>query len=374
MNNALAGFVTGFAGTLAETILTNKKEARDYFNKQVEYARTTGLQNRNKVKGQVETNLSIAKQLEAVGVPKEVIMAQVNQDPQSLEGFYQQTEEIRAKTGKNLSPDQWRSIYKVAGDFKAPDEDLSTFIARTYDPIANAVQSPDFEDDPEGSLISSMMGFNAMDKARAKLGKTPVAEGLTAEQLIQYGDVAPQRQGSATVVTDYTQIPKTAKEEGGGELSIAETTALYKFADEQVNQSIALLQQEGGGQQGEDVTGLRDSLVTEIAKIYPQAPPAEIAKYVNQALANRNFTVDGTAPPQEEQTVPVTSEDLPPPRPTQEEAPQALTTTLEVPDENGQIIKLSLVKDNGDGTSTYRDQTGKDYTLDNDKVRAVNAP
>lgn len=49
-SNAVKGFVQGFAGTLAPIILERKKEARDYFNKQVEYARTTGLQNRQRVK------------------------------------------------------------------------------------------------------------------------------------------------------------------------------------------------------------------------------------------------------------------------------------------------------------------------------------
>jgi len=99
-----AGFVTGFANSLSEGITKRQEKAQDYFDKQVEFARTRGLENRMGVKRAVEQNLSIARQLEAVGVPKDIIMAQINQNPEGLGDFYTQAEKIRA-AAPNLTPE-----------------------------------------------------------------------------------------------------------------------------------------------------------------------------------------------------------------------------------------------------------------------------
>lgn len=199
------GFVQGFAGKLSERIDQRRDDAREYYNKQLEMARTTGLKNRQRVRDAVQGNISIARQLEAAGVPKEIIMAQVNSNPNGLGDFAKSVERIRAdaaSNGKSLTPEAWNGIFQVSGTFSAPDEDLSTFITKTYDPISTAVNTEGFADDPEGTLWSSMMGYNAMDKARHRLGTEVVADGLTAEQLLQYGDgYTPSKIGGDAVVT-----------------------------------------------------------------------------------------------------------------------------------------------------------------------------
>lgn len=380
MNSFASGFIQGFAGTLAEGILKRQEDARKYFNEQVEYARTTGLQNRKKVRESVDVNLSIARQLEQVGVPKEVIMAQINQDPQNLSNFYSQAEEIRAKSGRDLSPEEWSAIYKVAGDFKAPDEDLATFISRTYDPIANAAASPDFAEDPEGSLVASMMSFNAMDKARAKLSETVVADGMTADQLVRYGDVSPQRVGGqAVVTTDYTSIPKKPKED---ERSISETSQLFKFVEEEVDKVIGEAEQTQGIQEGQDVSSLRDQIVEQVLRVYPQTTPEEIKRYTDTAITRRRFTVDG--PSDTESAAEAPQEVLP----TEDsQTPQTLLIEpLTAPNDpidpvtephlvtfmatlGGRDRTFTFVRDNGDGTSRYMDEEGNEEDLSNQIVR-----
>jgi len=386
-----AGFVTGFASTLAEGMLERQKEARDYFNKQVDYARTTGLQNRQKTKQVVEANLSVARQLEAVGVPREVIMAQVNQDPAGLDSFFKQAETIRAESGKNLSPEEWRAIYKVAGDFKAPDEDLSTFIARTYDPISTAMKSPSFEDDPEGSLVSSILGFDQMDKARRGLANTEIAEGLTAEQLIRYGDTQPQRVGgNATVVTDYTAIPERPKrgDEDGG-LSNPQVLPVYNAINEDLVMRIGRLRASGGEIPPGAVEQLRQDALSDYTELYGgNVDPARLVPMIDLVLRNRGLLggEDPLAAPESASTGP--QEVLPNTGSPAPVSPPVASPTISGDDSpidpekepslrvlpsvviDGRERSLTFVLDNGDGTSVWIDQDGEEFTLPNSAVRS----
>jgi len=362
--SAIEGFLTGFANVAASNILERKKEARDYFNKQVEYARTTGLQNRQRVREQADAALSVARQLEAAGLPREIIIAQINQDPTNLSGFYEQVEKIRANAaaaGRQLTADDWNAIYKVTGEFKAPDEDLSTVIARTYDPIANAVADPSYEEDPEGSLWASMMGYDAMPRAIAELGRTEIAEGLTAEQLIRYGDVTPQRVGGrATVVTDYAALPSRSDE-----LSVTERTALINRTDEMTEAAISRLEeQQGAAIAGMDITPLRDAIVAEMRDLYPMASEETLRTFVNSAIRSRNYAVDtqqpatgpetGVEPPPSglptegsPETPPASS---PPPSASTEVSGEPLSPEERLAAQTG--LGYESIKDNGNGTIT----------------------
>lgn len=372
---AIEGFVTGFAGTLAENVLENKKRARDYFDKQVEYARTTGLQNRQRVRQQVEGATTIARQLEQVGVPREVIMAQINQNPDGVGSFYEQAEKIRAKAGRDLTPEEWKAIYKVAGDFKAPDEDIATFISRTYDPIANAAASPDFEEDPEGSLISTMMGFNAMDRARRDLAQTEIADGMTADQLIRYGDVTPERVGGNAVVTvDYTGMPPELRDAPEDELSITETNAVVTKVDEEVKTALGVLEGEGLISEGADVTETRDDIVEELSLIYPSVSTDKLKLFVDRAIRKFRYTVDGEAAPTDAggaSTEPLLDQATTP-APTATEAPTEAPTASDEPlsPEERMAAETGLgyedIQNNGDGTVTviFNGQTRRYRTKD----------
>ncbi len=353
-SSAAQGFVQGFAGTLAPVILERKKEARDYFNKQVEYARTTGLQNRQRVRQQADATLSIARQLEQIGVPKEVIMAQVNQDPTGLAEFYTQAQKINGQAGTPLTPDQWVDLYDIGGDFKSPDEDLATFITRTYDPIANATQSPGFQQDPKGSWLASMMGFSAMDEARAELGQTQIAEGLTADQLIQYGDIQPQRiGGTAVVTTDQEALKRFIPED---DLSISEATAIAKSAEEVVS----ALDNEAAvdGSSGDIETLALEDLRT----LYPTVPEERLRGVVRQMMKRRGLleeAPEGGAEGGEEV--------LPPSGRPEGGEPSTVPSVPLTAEEVGMavdVLGVQTIVDNGDGktsTVTLADGTIKRY-------------
>ena len=393
------GFVTGLSDSLADGINTRVNDARDYFNKQVEYARTTGLANRNKIKQAVEQNTSIARQLQQVGVPTDVIMGQINQNPSGLSDFYNQVESLNAKTGRNLTAAEWKAVYEVGGDFKAPDEDITSFISRTYDPIANAVNSPNFEDDPKTSLIASMMGFNAMDRARSRLGKTEIAEGLTAEQLIRYGDTTPQRVGgNAVVTTNMGNIPQRPQEVN--EERRALRSADFSVIEERVKMRITLAEKELGKdlKRGDDVTAIRDDLLRVMPSYYPDADPAQLRAIIEELLRERNYTFDtnveaptspteepsGIIPtegsPEETQApveAPVASEAVPLEDVSEEDSKPIDTKNeirllnIRLPNKKGETLNWTYSGDNGDGTSLYISETGEQADLDNALLRQM---
>ena len=388
---AIAGFIEGFAGTMAKDINERKTKARDYFEKQVEYARTTGLENRKKVKQTVEENMSIANQLQAVGVPKEVIMAQVNMDPAGLSSFHQQTEKIRASAGRDFTAEEWKAIYKVAEDFKAPDEDISTFINRTYDPISAATKSPEFSEDPEGSLISSMMGFNSMDKARSQLKQTMIAEGLSADDLIRYGDTTPQRTGSATTVTtNYAAIPGS-----GGGLTITEAGQIRNILDKQGDPALAAFGKTFHEQNGRALSPTDDATtVAEAMTQYLTALGVEgvtrttVAPLVKGWLLEKGFVfpdegedvpIDGAPEPLEGAVQPQVPTEPTTPTSTPVEEPNAAPIDIEAEPHlrvltdiviDGKERFLTFVGDNGDGTSVWIDQDGEEIPLSNEKIRS----
>lgn len=372
--SALEGFITGFAGKLAEDVTKRKQEARDYFNKQVEYARTTGLENRRRVRQTVDANLSIAQQLEAAGVPRELIMAQVNMNPAGLSDFYATAEKIRAEKQRDLTADEWKTIFRVSGDFKAPDEDLATFITRTYDPISNAVRSPTFEDDPEGSLFASMMGYTAMDEARAELGNTVIAEGMTAEQLIATGDAQPQRVGgNATVTVDYGAL-------GGKGLDMREVQFLEGVVEEELNVELDRAMQAGELTlaEGADATAVRQTVIANIAETYPEIPITEIERLVDAKLRRQGLTASGTFP---EEEMPAGDAESPvggPSAPSMGEgSPETTSPSTEAPTASMEALSpeermaaeaafgFTGMVDNGDGTVlvTLADGTTKRYKV-----------
>lgn len=366
-SNAVQGFVQGFAGTLAPIILERKKEARDYFNKQVEYARTTGLQNRQRVKQEADATLGVARQLEAIGVPKEVIMAQVNQDPNGLGSFYQGIDKLNVERASQglpiLTSEEISGLVNVGGNFKAPDEDLATFITRTYEPMSRAVRDPAFSTNPENSLWASMMGYSAMDEARAELGNTMVADGMTAEDLINYGDAQPKKiGGQAVVTTNYAGLPADAPEQvKPNEANIIKETIESVFNDDTALFNMVI--------NGAELPETRiDEIVADIARSYPTIPPDYIQGEVEGYITRRGGSVAAPTAPVDE----IGTGDSPEAPPPSGEAPVASGEGLSEAEVTmaKSIAGVTDVVDNGDGTVTLT-INGEERTDTVEKFRAA---
>lgn len=387
MSSFATGFATGFFNKLAGNIDQRSADAREYFNKQVEVARTVGLENRQRSRAAADESISIAKRLQEMGVPKDIIMAQASMNPAGLGDFFSQVEKLRLEANVPVDEDFFRSVYKLSGSFKAPDEDFTTFFTRMYEPIVTAATTdPEgFKQDKEGSIFAAAFGLNAMDKARRKLATTEVAPGLTAEQAIAMGDTPkPNVSGEAFVTVDPVALKRAA---GNSTLtptvmaqvreefeSILDTTATGLASDYDLEDPT----------QAQDLNTAATKLAYEkMVELY--AGNEDYLSYIRQRydLDEEGNTIETTTPAPEATGEPVEAPVVTvPTEGSQEraEAPVAPPTASTEALTNDDLVQLealggSNLKINGDGTATFIGPDGEWHTYPIDELKAyLNSP
>lgn len=391
MGDFAEGFVTGFANTLADGINERNKIAQDYFQKQYEIATTVGLENHRKVEQQVGASVQTAKQLQQMGVPKEIIMAVAAQDPMGLGDFYEDISKAQA-AGIPIDQNFFNNFVTVSEGFKAPDEDFYTFFKKALSPIQAEVQAdPEgFQRDQKGGIFRAMMGADPYGRARKKLDETIVIDGLSASELARYGSgYMPAGSDNAPTVTfDYSAAAKPKTDNG---LSVAETTSIQKTLEENAKRIWIDGNTNGNKMSKEEAQALA---IEETKKTFSHIPNA--VAYLD-GLGEESLE-EGTGI--EETSLPPSMEELGEagigapqevvPEPTTETTPQPSVTvppkaseeTSEIdntpinPDvENLNIITikgnvLTWYANNADGTVSYIDENGEMYDFAPSEVRA----
>jgi hypothetical protein len=397
MSGFAEGFVTGFANTLTEDITTRNRNAEDYFNKQVELARTIGVENRKKSQAAINEGVTVAKQLQQMGVPKNVIMAIANQNPGDLGNFYTQVAEA-ASQGVVLDQAFFDDFVKISADFKAPDEDFQTFFTRVYTPIMNtATKDPQaFNNDCKGGLFAAFMGYSAMDNARDRLENTEIMNGMSAADLIAYGDNAiPNRPaGDGTVSYDFGKYGESVRRtKGPDSLSISEQGRLaddFEKAKDEVRRD--LIKKSANETTPEEEAEVARMAAEKLLEIYGDNPDAVAA--IKRMLG----PVVETVAPQDES---ITSDELKTVFDTNKPAPkedpkngvknpvpgdridvEESSAPIQIEKEAGleaTMADSSMLNgapfqfsgDNGDGTSTWIDVTGKKRIFKNADLRKL---
>ncbi len=211
------GLATGFFRTLKDRVDSRDAAAEEFYAKQVERAMEIG----RKVKGEAEQlasqGVTVAKQLEQAGVPKNIIMAIANQNPDELAGF-QKTVNEAAMQGIPIDAEFFNDFVEVGAEFKPSDESWDSFFNRIYTPLAANIKADPkaFERDRKGGIMATMFGYNAMENAADRLSTTEIEGGMTAEQLLAYGDrVLPRKPlGEGTVTYDYGKLGEAERAAG----------------------------------------------------------------------------------------------------------------------------------------------------------------
>ena len=364
MNAVGAGIATGFFNTQAGGMETRRDGARDYFNKQVDIARTAGVANKARVGAAVDSGITAARKLEAMGVPHDIILAQANMDPAGLDEFYNQVVKLSANANVPINEQFFRDSYGLSKEIANPNEDFATFFTRMYDPIVTAAESdPEgLKDNPKGTIWANAFGYNQMDKARNKLSTTMVAPGLTAEQAIQYGDqtVPSHPLGDVTVIPNIENMKTYSADTSIDEMNSADKT--FEGLPE-----IVMLDPRFAGL---DEAGIREEVLRRVVSLYGNNPaimehlqikygftlsdgPSEAVGGPTEGVDTSEPppTAEPTTPPVETPTEPLSTEPLDP----------SITMSLE-------RLGFSDFVDNGDGTTTYK-KDGEQYTSSNDQMR-----
>ena len=387
MSSFGAGFAEGFFGVLGERMQKRSEDAEEYFQKQMEMARTVGMKNKKATSQIVSQNVTLAKQLQQMGVPKDLIMAVANQNPDDLTTLYEQVNTIRSKGGQ-IDETFFKDFIEVGGNFKAPDEDYATFFNRIYSPLASNIEAdPEgFNRDRKGGIFATIMGYNAMDLARERLEKTDVVGGMSAADLVQYGDgIVPNlgAAGEGTVTFNYGKVAELA---GKDKLPIPQVQSLNKEIEDTITtiigteftfedrpsrvelKKLAIERVRKNYAEYPEVQQYLDGLLKQLGEegeegVSPLAPPETIEEEALPPLPGTDTPVEplgGTLQPQVGDQAPevASEEDRRPIDPTDEPDLYVLT--------GGYVF----VKDKGDGTSIYQDRDGNLVRLNNAEVRA----
>lgn len=237
---AMDGFITGLANTLKEGVDQRRKKADEYYEKQLEIARTTGLRNMKESQGRVNTSVAFANKLTQKGVPKDIIMAVAQANPEGLGDFEETITKMELDKGGRITDQEYRDLVKIKGEFVGKDKDFVTFFRDIHDPfIASTKDKESHEYDPRGSILGRMFAVNEMDKADKRLDTKVVAGGKTAAELLQYGDeYIAQPSTSVSVDFDPSTVDAMAREaaarkkalSGGDGLSIPDLKNTFELA------------------------------------------------------------------------------------------------------------------------------------------------
>jgi len=369
MDAAVTGFLTGFLKNSAGHIKKRKDEGEEFFSKQMELARTKGMENRNKRQTEMNASLTVAKQLVQKGVPKDVVMAIANQNPEDLGSFQEIVNKLELE-GTTVSPEFFRSIAEVGGNFKAPDEDLGTFFDRIFRPLADNVKnSPeDFEKDPKGSVWATMMGYNAIGQAQKKLDNTTIIDDQSASDVLAYNTSTERAKpyGDSTVNFNYGNIGEASRaaeeaNKGTKELSPNEVKLINEQFDtvaeseyNEAKKSILKWNQENPDKPAKEVpSGSWDK--SPFADVIRKKTAARISTEMGYSMEDLAQLPRVSSPEAFDAPAAPTPETPTPTTPTS-------GMTKELP--NGDVF----VKELGNGVSVWRRKNGDLYKTSNDKI------
>lgn len=366
MSDFATGFLTGFMKDQADKISDRKEEAHDYFTKRLELAQDIAMKSRNKYKGKMDAALQVSKQLMGLGVPERVVMATASQNPDQLTDLYETVQKLQLQGVDTSDPGFYDDIVQVNKDFNPEDgENIASVLSKVYGPLSNNIKADpqSFDFDRKGTIWATLMGYNAMDNAMQKLERTPVLGDMSAGDVLRdWGsdDEVLNHPYNSTVNFDFGKIGDELRDakkrnKDNGELTISQRGTITSQFDQEVKN--ILTTGSGGefldGTPEERLERARRIAAPKILATYPEAASLpEISRY----LGPQN--TEGSQSPSEPRTEPSSPEATPTP-----------TKSSSLPDRlpSG----ATLVKDNGDGTSTWKRSDGTTRTYRNSDVEQL---
>ena len=265
---SFAAFAEGFFTTASENIGRRTERAENYFEQQMERARTTGmnqLSQRRQRRDQIE---GLAVQLrENAQMPEDIVRALVSEGPEALQSAVRIYSDS-AQGGVPLSEEFWRSAYPMVQQMAVDtDTPFTELLDRTTGLYPNNLEATlETGGDPFSAFVSSALGLNAMDRARSRLQREQVASGFSAADLLAL-ESRPQheRAFSTTGLGPNLQNIAAARAEVGTPLTQAQirtyTNDFNRTLDQAVSDYVTRERQQGRDASPEDARAILAPIV-----------------------------------------------------------------------------------------------------------------
>ena len=198
-------FATGFLERTQEIRDTRQEEAKQFEEEQ----RAAALRNaqlisrRRAIADQVT---GYANYLQSNGVSNEQLQAVIASGPQAIEALTSRVQAaVQANGGRPLGSSDVATLINMPEGFTPLDMTTQEFIDQTY----GLAVAPTTTEEREFSLLDRLGGRDQMARARERLGRTPMMEGMTIEQINQaamqgdYQSLIPGTFASITAPSSY---------------------------------------------------------------------------------------------------------------------------------------------------------------------------
>ncbi len=210
------GFALGFLDSTNEGIEKRKNAAQEYLDKSMATALKYSQSSRGQNKELEEQARQSLGKLRGAGVPDDVIKSISGQNPDELDNFYSQIADMQAK-GVKMTPEIYRGLIKVS---KEQGTNPTELIRNNKEPLANNMKAdPEgFDLDSVGGIWSTLMGYNAMERANAKLENTQMGDKTAADWIRGGEEDTPTFDTGA--VLDYEKAGDLVKEANAKDTSL----------------------------------------------------------------------------------------------------------------------------------------------------------
>jgi hypothetical protein len=386
---SFAGFAEGFFGTLDADISRREQRAENYFDQQMERARTQGVNSLQTRRANRDRIGGVAMQLRNnAQMPEEVVRALVNEGPEALQAamtIYSQTVQSAVEAGRDpstaISEEFWNQVYPMANQLAVDTEvPLSQFldqVAGLYPSNLQATQETG--GDPFSAFMSSALGLNAMDRARSRLQSEGVAEGFTAGDLLAM-EARPQhtRAFDSTGFGPNLQALASATPEAVRPITLEQRNTIMSDFEDAVEARMGELRMElgveGGGQDLRTLAlpsvatnfvtslGLTPEQIQQLPFIYNSLPDeVRNALFGEAALQQPEGTMpeEGQAATEQPTDLPTASVPVAPPVLSEETERAAVRNNLPPQVIDGAGTPLTLVRVDAQGRGVYVTPTGQ---------------
>lgn len=168
-------FATGFLERQTEITDERREEAKT-FEKEQRAAAERNAQVISRRRAIADQVTGYATYLQSNGVTEEQLQAVISSGPQAIATLTERVQAaVEANNGRPLGAADAATIIRMPEGFSPVDMTTDEFIRQTYGLGAPAPAEPE----EELTMLQRISGMGEMDRARGRLGRTPVAEGMT---------------------------------------------------------------------------------------------------------------------------------------------------------------------------------------------------
>lgn len=249
-------FATGFLER-TEEIRSGREEEAKQFEEEQRQAAQRNIQTISQRRAVVDRVVGYTNYLRSNGATDAQIQAAIASGPDGIVEFAESVQQAVANNNNRpLSSDEVATLINMPRGFTGVDMDMQEYANRTFGLYAPAQEQPEQE---EFGLLDRISGRDQMARARQRLGRTPMAEDLTIEQINQLASSAEYQSLVPGTFVTYAAAPTYTRDDADAftrafedELRLIQETPEYTSARARLGDEMGLQAQEQLRREGLD--------------------------------------------------------------------------------------------------------------------------